>query len=123
MKVSEVKELEKITGQMEGLGALARKSPNDGLNKFKLSLVNFALNEATKLLGSEYIPVAGFTQFNPDDLPTNSDVTLVVSQYLEELERKRADNIRRDAGFWIYNVEGSLEKIRTAPPKKINEKK
>jgi hypothetical protein len=127
MKVSEVKELEKIMGQMEGLhkelGALARKSPNDGLNRFKLSLVNSALDQATKLLGAEYIPVTGFTQFNPDDLPTNSDVTLVVSQYLEELERKRADNIKRDAGLWIYNIEGSLEKIRTAPPKKINEKK
>jgi len=127
MKISEVKELEKITGQMEGLhkelSALARKSPNDGLNKFKLSLVNSALDQATKILGEEYVPVAGFAQFDPDDLPTNSDVTLVIGQYLEELERKRADNLKRDMGNWIYSLTDSMEKIRTAPPKKINEKK
>ncbi|MGJ0396549.1 MAG: hypothetical protein ACR65U_10020 [Methylocystis sp.] len=123
----EVERLEKISGQMDGLhkevSALARKSPNDGLNKFKLKFVNVAIAEANSVLGEAYRPFDEFIEFNIDDLPTNSDVTFILGQYIEELERKRADNIKRDAASWIYNLSDSYEKIRTAPPKKINERK
>lgn len=127
MKLEEVEKLEKVSGQMEGLhkeiSALTRKSPNDGVNKFKLRFINAAIAEANLVLGDEYKPFAEFEQFDSDDLPSNSDVTFIVGQYIEELERKRADNLKRDAGNWIYALSDSEEKIRTAPPKKINEKK
>jgi hypothetical protein len=75
------------------------------------------------LLGSEYKPFDEFEKFDTDDLPSNSDVTFIVGQYIEELERKRADNVRYDLGDWIYKLSDSREKIITGPPKKLNEKK
>lgn len=127
LKLEEVEKLEKIAGQMDGLhkeiGALAKKSPNDGLNKFKLKFVNAVISDANSILGKEYLPLEDFHSFDTDELPTNSDVAFILAQYIEELERKRADNLKREAGMWVYNMSDSLEKRRTAPPKKINEKK
>ncbi|WP_040579997.1 hypothetical protein [Methyloferula stellata] len=127
MKLQQVKQLEKVMGQMEGLHkevtALAKKSSNDALNKFKLKLVNTAIVEANAVLGTEYQPFKDFVKFDEDDVPSNSDVALVVSQYLEELERLRSDNIRQEMSRWSFIISDSGEKIRTAPPKKINEKK
>ncbi len=127
MKYEDVEKLEKTMGQLEGLhreiSALGKKSPNDGINKFKLKFVNAALANANEILGDDYVPMEGFDQFDVDDLPTNSDVTFIVASYLEEIERMRADNIKADLGMWIYRLSDSEEKIRTAPPKKIKEKK
>lgn len=127
MKFEEVEALEKVSGQMDGLhkeiSALTRKSPNDGMNKFKLKFVNAAIANANAVLGDAYKPFGEFVQFDADDVPSNSDVAFILGQYIEELERKRADNIKQDAGRWIYKLSDSQEKIRTAPPKKIGEKK
>jgi hypothetical protein len=127
MKLKQVEKLEKVSGKMDGLhkemGALTRKSPNDGVNKFKLKFINATVAEANTVLGDEYKPFKEFDQFDSDDLPSNSDVTFIIGQYIEELERKRADNLKRESGLWIYNVSDSDEEIRTAPPKKISEKK
>jgi hypothetical protein len=127
MKLEEVEKFEKISGQMDGLhkelSALSRKSPNDGVNKFKLKFINAAIEEANFVLGEEYKPFEEFERFDSDDLPSNSDVTFILGQYIEELERKRADNLKRHSTLWIYNLSDSEEIIRTAPPKKINEKK
>ncbi|RWF18370.1 hypothetical protein [Mesorhizobium sp.] len=124
----QIEKLEKISGQMVGLhkeiATLVKKSPNDGLNEFKLKFVNAILGEANDILGSTHKPLADFDQFDADDVPTTSDVALILGQYIEELERKRADNIKRGTnGVWIYRIEGSDVMIRTAPPKKIQEKK
>ncbi len=124
----EVETLEKIAGQMEGLhkevGALARKSPNDGLNKFKLRFINSVLTQANQMLGQKYKPFSDSSVFEEDDVPTNSDVAFIVGQYMEEIERRRADDIKRDpAGGWIYDVSDAPGKFRTAPPKKIQERK
>ena len=58
-------------GQLEGLhreiSALARKSPNDGLNKFKLKFVNSALANASEFLGNDYKPMDGFEQFDAEE--------------------------------------------------------
>lgn len=128
LNLNEVDKFEKIAGQMDGLhkevSALAKKSPNDALNKFKLKFVNAALNDANSILEPKYKPLSDFDQFDVDDLPTNSDLAFIVALYIEELERKRADNIRHDRpGYWIYNLSDSQDSIRTAPPKKIQEKK
>lgn len=125
---SQVEKLEKISGQMDGLHkeitTLVKKSPNDGLNKFKLKFVNAVLADANDVLGPTHKPLADFDQFDVDDVPTTSDVAFILGQYIEELERKRADNIKRDSsGHWIYQLTGSSEMIRTAPPKKLQEKK
>jgi hypothetical protein len=127
VKLEEVEKLEKVSGQMNGLhreiSALARKAPNDGVNKFKLKFINAALTEANLVLGDQYRPFEEFEQFDFDELPSNSDVAFVIGQYIEELERKRADNLKRERGLWMYNLSDSHEEIRTAPPKKLSEKK
>lgn len=122
MTKDEIEAFEKIFGQMSGIhleiGALAKKSPNDGINNFKLGFINSALRSANSILSKGYMPVTDFTQFDLDELPTNSDVTFIVGQYLEELERLRADNIKPQGGRWIYNVPDKEMQIYTAPPKK-----
>lgn len=126
MKKRDVEELERVSGQLDGLhseiGALARKSPNDAANKFKLRFINNAIISANRVLGPDYIPCTDFEQFDEDDLPTYSDAMLVLSQYIEQIERKRSDNIEKRAGVWYYSADDDSN-IRTAPPKKIQERK
>lgn len=58
---------------------LSEKKPNDAVNEFKLNIVNKILAEANKELGRT--PIEGFSQFNTDMLPTNSDVLFVLALY------------------------------------------
>lgn len=128
MEAEQVKCFEKTHLQMQSLhaeiGALSKKSPGDAVNKFKLNLVNALLQAGNEMLKGEYEPLAGFDQFDEDDLPTNSDVTVVLAQYLNCLEKLRADNIRQDVRGvkWFWVVKGRLSDIRTASPRKLKEK-
>jgi hypothetical protein len=60
----EVGKLEKVTGQLESIlreiNTLARKSPNDGVNKFKLKFINTSLRDANDILGEQYQPIEEF---------------------------------------------------------------
>lgn len=123
MKRADIENLEKVTGQLEGLhreiSLLAKKSAIDGLNTFKLKLLNAALAAANGILAVAYKPIDGFDQFELDDVPSNSDATIVLTAYLEELERYRADNIVQSSPrSWKYDSTDG-KNIRTAPPKKI----
>jgi len=125
MNREDIDELEKVTGKIEGLHReitlLAKKSSTDGLNKFKLMLVNGALIAANEILGDGYQPVEGFVQFDVDDVPSNSDATLVLALYLEELERFRSDLLKVMSGIhWYAFADGS--KLRAAPPKRLKGK-
>lgn len=129
MTQTEVDLFEKIQAQIEGLhfevGSLSKKSQNDALNKFKLKLVNQLIGEANKLLAKKYKPFDDFDQFQEDDIPTNSDVALMLTQYLNCLEKLRADNITKDDKFpyyWYWKVDGKIANIRTTSPKIIQEK-
>jgi hypothetical protein len=125
MKKEDLENLEKVTGQLEGLhreiSLLAKKSSNDALNKFKLKMLNAALDSANGILGRAYKPIDGFDQFDIDDVTSNSDATVVLSAYLEELERYRADHIKITHGAWHYVLnDGTI--MRAAPPKKLKVK-
>lgn len=49
-------------------------------------------------------------------LPTNSDVVLFLSQYLNCLEKLGADNIMSSPGGWVWKkADGTKSDIRTAP--------
>ncbi len=120
---AEVEKLEKVIGQLEGLHReitlLAKKSPTDGLNTFKLKVLNAAIADANGILAVNYKPIDEFDQFEVDDVPSNSDATIVLRAYLEELERYRADNIVHKSHLvWNYELDDG-ERIRTAPPRKI----
>lgn len=131
MTTDEVNRFEKTQMQLEGLlseiSILAKKIPNDGVNKFKLKFINEILLAANNILGNDYKPLESFEQFNEDDLPSNSDVTFILSQYLNCFEKLRADNIYSDSRYdgnkyideWFWFIDNVKSSIKTAPPKKI----
>lgn len=124
--VEDVEKLEKLIGQLQGahneLSLLAKKSPNDALNPFKLKLINAVLKSGNSVLGESYKPFDGFDEFDIDDVPSNSDVTMVLSQYMEETERFRSDNVTRDGRFWYYIVDGGQSNVRSGAPTKVGKK-
>jgi len=123
MKRSDVDDLEKLIGQLKSIhseiSALAKKSPNDAVNSFKIKFINAAISNCNQLLDKKYKPLDDFNIFDIDDVPSNSDVTFIISQYAEALEKFRADHITVFRGFWTYKLEDSKEEIRTSPPAKL----
>src|SRR5688572_3115846 len=107
MTRKEISDFEALQGQLQSfhqeLTTLTKKSPNDALNKFKLNLINSALKRANTFLGKGRRPFADFEQFDEAVLPSNSDVLMIVSQYLSAFEKLRADNARMhyDSWYWI----------------------
>jgi hypothetical protein len=123
MTIEEINNFEKTQAQLESLhveiSALTKKSSNDALNKFKLKFVNKILEDANILLGGKYVPFDGFDKFDENDLPTNSDVTMMLGQYLNCMEKLRSDNLQNRHGYWYWMAEKSETTIRTLPPNKI----
>lgn len=123
MKRSDVDELEKLMGQFKSIhsevSALAKKSPNDAVNSFKIKFINTTVLNCNKFLGQNYKPFKDFDVFDIDDVPSNSDVTFIISQYIESLEKYRADNIRCNMGRWHFKLEDTKEEIQTAQPIKL----
>lgn len=127
LKRVQVDNLEKLIGQLDSLHveltALAKKSPNDAVNNFKLSFVNTTIGNCNKLLGKKYKPFEDFDQFDTDDVPSNSDLTFIIAQYMQALEKFRSDNLTTDSlGRWVYDLEDSEENIRTTTPAKLRKK-
>ena len=113
-----VEELERIITQLNGLyeeiGQLARKVPNDGVNLFKLNLINAALTGANNILSGSYKPFLGFEQFDQDQLPTNSDVALILKQYMEQTERYRSNHVTYQNGHHVYVLNGRPSDIKAS---------
>jgi hypothetical protein len=96
-----VSEFEGVVAQLHSLyqefQKLAGKHPNDALNKFKLKVANDLLNRANTVLG-ETLPLTGFSEFSEEAMPTNSDMVVVLSQYLRFLDRIHSDHV--ELGRW-----------------------
>ena len=128
MTKEDIDKFEKIQSQINGLykeiSILGKKSPNDAVNKFKLKFINQILEAANTLLEGKYKPLEGFEKFEDDDLPTNSDATMVFEQYLSCLEKLRSDNVttKEYHSGWFWIVDGEASDIKTSRPKKLIEK-
>ena len=124
MNKNEIEIFSKIQSQIEELynevSILSKKSQNDALNEFKLSFVNTLLEEANRLLNEKYQPFKNFKGFDKDKIPTNSDVVMVLSQYLACLENMRFDNIQSSLGDWYWIIDGKGSSIKTSKPKKLS---
>ena len=104
---------------------LAKKSPNDAVNAFKLKFINSTLGRCNDFLGKKYRPFPDFTTFGEGDLPSNSDVTFIISQYIECAEKLRSDNIVSHYSHWFWVIEGEekdARSTRTGPPRKLTDK-
>ncbi len=117
----DVWQFEKLEQQLHSflaeISELSRKKPNDALNKFKLKFINGALENLNKLLG-DYRPFPGFELFDLDDLPTNSDAVLILSQYVSATHSLRADQTvdESDDGEWYWIVRGKISDLPTKTP-------
>ncbi len=107
---NDVKNLEKLIVQLQGLhseiSVLAKKSPNDGLNLFKLKLVNKVIAQGNEIFTEHYKPFEDLEGCEEETLPTNSDVTMILALYIEKAERYRPDNIVDADEKWQNLVNG-----------------
>lgn len=110
-----------ITGLYKEIGLLSKKNPNDPVNKFKLKFINQSLDGANNLLMQQK-PYEDFSIFVTDDLPTTSDVVMILEQYITALNKFKLDNtktakvengwdIEMSESFWIIN--GKISNIHS----------
>ena len=116
-----------MLGQLRGLHSevaqLAKKAPNDAVNAFKLRLINKVIEAGNAVLVQAYRPFLEFEKFEIDDVPTNSDVTLILNQYMEQAERYRSDNVVWKDGSWKYMLDGVASNVKAAAPSLLGSKK
>jgi len=97
MKAQEKHEFDKVHDQMRSLyhelSVLSKKSTNTAINKFKLKFVNSILGQSNQFLKE-------ISLFDADEMPSNSDVALILGQYLKCMEKFRIDNTKSDSLDW-----------------------
>jgi hypothetical protein len=123
MKKTDVETFEKVQVQLQGIyteiSEFAKKKPDGTINTFKLNFINNILARANSVLDDQNRPFKDFVKFDIDEIPTNSDVTFILIQYINCMEKYRADNITENYGNWYWLIEGQESSIQTAPPKKL----
>ena len=120
MKKENVEIFEKLYIQIKDihneLSILSKKSPDGAINKFKLKFINQLLSSANGILDDTYKPFNDFTLFQEDDMPTNSDIVLIISQYIKCLDKFKRDNVEIKSGDWYWVIEKGRESIKTTSP-------
>lgn len=81
----------------EEIKLLSKKSPDGAVNKFKLKFLNDVLRKMTAILGDGHRPFPDFEAFDEADLPTNSDVVLMLSHYTESMGRFHGHHTYEDS--------------------------
>lgn len=103
----EAKRFEVVLDQLKSFydefSKLSAKKPDGALNKFKLVHLNTVVRDANEVLTQDYVPFQGFTEFDQDDLPTNSDVAMMLSQYQAQMDRFRKEHSTWRIGTWYWN--------------------
>ena len=98
MKIKDVEIFEKTQAQLHGLYdemvVFSKKKPDDPVNKFKLKFINQVLINTNAILDEKNKPFNDFDTFDEDSLPTNSDVVMILSQYINCLEKFRSKHIK-----------------------------
>lgn len=117
----DIPEFEKLEQQLHSflteISELSKKKPNDALNKFKLKFINGALEKLNRILGDD-CPFADFQLFDVDDLPTNSDVVVILAQYVASVYRFRVDNsdVNSQNHKWCWIVRGRISDVFAGDP-------
>jgi hypothetical protein len=121
MTESEVRQYEKLKIQIDEiykeLSLVSRRKPTTPISSFKLRIVNSLLKTANLLLVGDYKPFVYFDLFDSKSLlPTNSDVVVMLSQYIRCLEKFKYDHVASDSGEWFWIINSKLSKIKTTFP-------
>lgn len=111
LKQSDIAIYEKTNQQLldsyKEIEELSKKKPNEQINKFKLKFVNKTLKDANDLLGEKLRPFSDFSVFNEDELPTVSDVKLILSHYKSSMGNFWTENTKKNSAdynyYWIIN--------------------
>lgn len=115
----DIAEFDRLKNQMQQLygeiTTLSKKSPDGLVNIFKLTFINEKLEDGNKFLGETLKPSRHFTTFDVDSLPTNSDVVMMLAQYLDALEAWRCARISKDSVYWYWNTDKG-PRIQTDSP-------
>jgi hypothetical protein len=90
---------EQLKSLHEEIDKLSKKKPDDAINKFKLGFINELLAKANEALDDAYYPFADFRSFDVDNVPTNSDVVMILAQYIASFKRQEIVNNRSDTHF------------------------
>ena len=92
---ADIETYDKLHGQLMTMktqfDALSKKNPNDVVNEFKIGLVNKLLADINGLIG-DYKPFPTFEQFENSPKVFNSDVLLILAQYLTAMSRFKGAN-------------------------------
>jgi hypothetical protein len=114
--IEEITQFEKVQTQIKGLyneiGILSKKNPNDAINKFKLKYINQSIKDANDILKNEK-PYSDFDIFADEDMPSVSDVVIILEQYYSSLEKIRCANIKYEMGHWYWIINGKISEIET----------
>jgi hypothetical protein len=124
MTAKDVSCFERVRTQLATLhsefSVLSKGKPDNPVNKFKLSFINEKLRDANTVLTGEFKPFSEFLEFEDAALPTNSDVVMVLSQYLDGLEAWRSANIEFLPGLgWHWKVADA--QIKTTSPSRFRQ--
>ena len=120
----DIPEFEKLEQQLHSflteISELSKKKPNDPLNKFKLKFINATVEGLNSFL-AEGRPFQDFETFDPDDLPTNSDVVVILAQYAASVYLFRVENTEydNDEEQWFWSVRGKVTDLYADNPAKF----
>lgn len=113
----EIDAFQKLILQMEKIlndfKDLSKKKPDGAVNTFKLQFVNKLLGEANNILDKTTKPFDDFDKFSEDEVPTNSDVVLILTQYMAGLQNFALNNIASNPriGHNAWIIKGKVSNI------------
>jgi len=126
MNEEEIEIFEKTEVQLAGLHEeiviLSKKRPDGAVNKWKLKFVNRILEKADGILEERYRPFEGFEAFGVIGVPTNSDVVMMLAQYIGCIDKMRGDNVYVNVGRWYWYVDGMGSNLLTSGPRRLQGK-
>lgn len=97
----------KIASIRDTIKALSAKKPDELLNRFKIRRINILMEQANALL-KDVKPYKDFDTFKEDELPSNSDVLMILELYLEAFKRYWINNSTH--GSWDMEREWKITK-------------
>lgn len=94
---------------------LSKKKPDSAINTYKLRLINNLFQEANILFEEGNFDIEKFHLFDDGELPTYSDVIIVLTQYIQVLDyfRFRNTGLKYGSIHWHLDDDKTLKTKRS----------